>query len=127
MPKYDADNFDPPAPVAYVTLRDPATGASLSDVPMLIDTGADVTLLPQGYVDQIGTPPEIDIAYEIQAFDGESRLVNMVEMELVLLGRKFTGQFLLIDQPIGILGRNILNALSITFDGPRGKWDEHKR
>ena len=28
MPKYDADNFDPPAPVAYVTLRDPATGAS---------------------------------------------------------------------------------------------------
>lgn len=127
MPKYDADNFDPPAPVAYVTLRDPATGASLSDVPMLIDTGADVTLLPRGYVDQIGTQPAIDIAYEIQAFDGESRLVNMVEMELVLLGRKFTGQFLLIDQPIGMLGRNILNALSITFDGPRGKWDEHKR
>ena len=127
MPKYDAVNFDPPAPVAYVTLRDPATGASLSDVPMLIDTGADVTLLPRGYVDQIGAQPATDIAYEIQAFDGESRLVNMVEMELVLLGRKFTGQFLLIDQPIGILGRNILNALSITFDGPRDRWDEHKR
>jgi len=127
MPKYDAEKFDPPAPVAYVSLRDPATGASLSDVPMLIDTGADITLLPCSYVDQLGTEPAIDIAYEIQGFDGESRLANMVELELAFLGKKYTGQFLLVDQSIGILGRNILNTLSITFDGPRGKWDEHKR
>lgn len=46
MPEYDAENFEPPAPVAYVTLRNPATGVLLSDVPMLIDTGADITLLP---------------------------------------------------------------------------------
>ena len=127
MPKYDVDNYDPPAPVAYVSLRDPATGVSLSDVPMLIDTGADVTLLPRSYVDQLGAEPATDATYEIQGFDGESKLANMVELELVFLGRKFTGQFLLIAQPIGILGRNILNVVSITFDGPRGKWDEHKR
>ena len=36
MPDYDSENFDPPAPVAYVTLRNPATGVSLPDVPMLI-------------------------------------------------------------------------------------------
>lgn len=127
MPKYDAEKFDPPAPVAYVSLRDLATGASLSDVPMLMDTGADVTLVPSRSVDQLGIEPAIDIAYEIQGFDGESKLANMVELELVFLGKKFTGQFLLIDQPIGFLGRNILNVLSITFDGPHGKWDEHKR
>ena len=94
---------------------------------MLMDTGADVTLLPSSSVGQLGTEPAIDIAYEIQGFDGESKLAGMVELELVFLGKKFTGQFLLIDQPIGILGRNILNVLSITFDGPRGKWDEQKR
>lgn len=44
MPKYDAENSDPPAPVAYVTLPDPATGVSLSKAPLLKDTGADVTL-----------------------------------------------------------------------------------
>ena len=54
MPKYDAENFDPPAPVAYVTLRHPATGVSLSDVPMPIDTGADITLLPREYLDELG-------------------------------------------------------------------------
>ncbi len=127
MPKYDAENFDPPAPVAHVSVRDPETGASLSDVPMLIDTGADVTLLPANYVEQLGMKPVRDVAYEIQGFDGEPKLAQMVELELIFLGKKFRGQFLLIDQPIGILGRNILNVLSITFDGPRGKWDEHKR
>jgi predicted aspartyl protease len=127
MPKYDAENFDPPAPVAYVSLRDPATGASLSDVPMLMDTGADVSFLPRSYIELLGTEPAADVVYEIQGFDGESKLANVIELELVFLGKKFSGQFLLIDQPMGILGRNILNVLSITFDGPRGKWDEQKR
>ncbi|MBI5839566.1 MAG: retroviral-like aspartic protease [Chloroflexi bacterium] len=127
MPEYDAESFDPPAPVAYVTLRHPVTGASLSNVPMLIDTGADVSLLPREYVDELGIESVNDVAYEIQGFDGESKLANMVELELVFLGRKFTGQFLLIDQPMGILGRNILNLVPILFDGPNGKWSEFKR
>lgn len=127
MPKYDAEKFDPPAPVAHVSVRDPETGASLSNIPMLMDTGADITLLPASYVELLGLKPVLDVAYEIQGFDGESKLASMVELELVFLGKKFSGQFLLIDQPIGILGRNILNVLSITFDGPREKWDEHKR
>jgi predicted aspartyl protease len=105
MPKYDAENFDPPAPVAYVSLRDPATGASMSNVPMLIDTGADVTLLPVSSVRQLGREPTPEVAYEIQGFDGEVKSAKMVELELVLLGKKFSGQFLLIDQPIGTLGR----------------------
>ncbi len=127
MPKYNSENFDPPAPVAYVTLRNPATGASLSDVPMLIDTGADITMLPLRFVDQLEIETENDKMYEVQGFDGESKLVKMVQLEMIFLDRKFGGQFLLIDQPMGILGRNILNALSILFDGPTAKWDEYKR
>ena len=126
MPEYDSDNFDPPAPIAYVTLRDLTTGISLSDVPMLMDTGADVTLLPREYVNRLGISPDVDILYEIQGFDGRSKMADMVELELVFLGRKFKGQFLLIDQPMGILGRNILNILSILFDGPGRKWSEFK-
>jgi hypothetical protein len=46
MPGYDASGFDPPAPVARVVLRNPHSGATVSDVLLLLDTGADVTLLP---------------------------------------------------------------------------------
>jgi hypothetical protein len=37
MPAYDANRFQPPAPVALVTLRNPATGVACADVPMLLD------------------------------------------------------------------------------------------
>jgi hypothetical protein len=37
--------------------------------------------------------------------------------------RRFRGQFLLIDQDLGIIGRNVLNFVSLLFDGPRLTWD----
>jgi predicted aspartyl protease len=127
MPEYDAESFDPPAPVAYVTLRNPATGALLSDVPMLIDTGADATLLPFKAVEQLDIAIEKDSDFEVQVFDGEIKRLKLAKLELYLLDKKFAGEYLLVDRTIGILGRNILNKLPILLDGPRGKWSEHKR
>jgi hypothetical protein len=43
MPNYDATHFDPPAAVAQVMLRNPHSGAMVSDVLLLVDTGADIT------------------------------------------------------------------------------------
>ena len=51
---YDATHFDPPAPVARVTLRAGDSGATASDVPLLLDTGADVPLLPRTIVERLG-------------------------------------------------------------------------
>jgi hypothetical protein len=127
MPEYDADNFDPPAPVAYVTLRNPATGALLSDIPMLIDTGADATLLPSSAVEQLGIKPEDDTDFEVQVFDGEIKWLKLARLELYLLNKKFVGEYLLIDRSMGILGRNILNSVRILLDGPHEKWEEHQR
>jgi hypothetical protein len=127
MPDYDSTNFEPPAPVAHVILRNPATGVSFPDVPMLIDTGADVTLLPQEYIRHLEVAPDENTLVELQGFDGEITFAKTVRLELYFLERKFTGQFLLIDQSEGILGRNILNSISILLDGPRNKWDEKKR
>ena len=127
MQKYAAEDFDPPAPVAYVVLRNLTTGASLDNVPLLIDTGADVTALPLAYVEKLGIKPDKHKFYEAIGFDGQSRIVNMVELEIEFLDCKFKGQFLLVDQPTGFLGRNILNNLRILFDGPRGEWGEQKR
>lgn len=54
MTAYDSVLLNPPAPLARVTIRHPASGATVSDVLMLLDTGADVTLLPQASVERLG-------------------------------------------------------------------------
>ena len=54
MPAYDATRFDPPAPLAQVTLRHPGNGATRLDVPMLLDSGADVTLIPKTVIELLG-------------------------------------------------------------------------
>jgi predicted aspartyl protease len=126
MPEYDAENFDPPAPVAFVTLRNPATGVMLPDVPRLIDTGADATLLPISAVQKIGVEIETDPGFEVETFGGETKRLQFAKLELFFLNKKFAGEYLLIDRAIGILGRNVLNNLRLVFDGLREKWDEQK-
>ena len=126
MPEYDVEHFDPPAPVAFVVLRNPATGVVLPDVPMLIDTGADATLLPASAVKKIGVEIEAVSDFEVQVFDGETKRLQLAKLELFFLDKKFVGEYLLIDRPIGILGRNVLNNLRLVFDGIRAKWDEQK-
>ena len=50
MPEYDAARFEPPAPLALVDVISELAGIAIHDVPMLLDTGADVTLLPKSHV-----------------------------------------------------------------------------
>ncbi|MEZ4767284.1 MAG: retropepsin-like aspartic protease [Caldilineales bacterium] len=127
MSAYDKEMFSPPAPVARVTLRDPGNHSSIPDVPMLIDSGADVTLIPQSYLDRLGLVPAEGQFYELMGFDGSASLASVVRLELLFLDRVFKGQFLVIDQEYGILGRNILNAVPLLLDGPSLTWSEFSR
>ena len=123
MPSYDANEFRPPAPVAQVTIRSPKTGAIVENVSMLLDTGADVSLLPRAsVVALIDGDPTVG-EYVLESFDGTRSTAPVVRLEILLLGKSFRGQFLLIDSEHGILGRNILNSLAIHFDGPALTWN----
>jgi len=126
MPNYDDSLFSPPAPVAMITLRNPESGASLADIPMLIDSGADVTLLPRSFVEQIGIIPRADASYELVAFDGSVSISQVVQADLIFLHKIFKGQYLLLDQGSGILGRDILNHVSLLLDGPQLQWEERR-
>ena len=53
MPTYDTVRFSPPAPVANIELRDAVSGRVSANVPMLLDTGADITLLPRARVNEL--------------------------------------------------------------------------
>ena len=64
---YDAGRLEPPAPLAQVTVRSERLGVVIHDVPMLLDTGADVSLLPRSHVSPLA-PPDAK-QYELEAFD----------------------------------------------------------
>lgn len=122
MPAYDSQNFSPPSPVALVTLRNPESGAVREAVPMLLDTGSDTTLLPGSVMTELGVAFLTDKSYELSGYEGQISMAYAVRAEMVFLGLTFRGQYLIIEQEWGIIGRNVLNALSLTFDGPRLTW-----
>lgn len=124
MPAYDSALFSPPAPLAHVTLRHPESGAIRNEVPMLIDTGADITLLPQNAASEIGLTVLNDKTYEITGFEGQASVAAAVRAEMILLGLTFRGQFLLTEQEWGIIGRNVLNSITLVLDGPKLTWDQ---
>ena len=47
MQAYDGARFDPPVPLALVVVTSEHSGVVIRHVPMLLDTGADVSLLPR--------------------------------------------------------------------------------
>ncbi len=122
MPRYDALQFNPPAPVAQVQLRNPQQPSRLTSVLMLIDSGADVTLVPLAAATEIGLSIDTEQGYELSGFDGQQSIAFPVALELTFSGRTFRGQFLVLDHSMGIIGRNLLNLLRITLDGPQLAW-----
>ena len=124
MADYDKLNFDPPAPVAYVTIRNVQSGIEINDLPMLIDTGADVTLLPIWATKQISLHEDESKSFATIGFDGTIGQSIAVTAEMTLLKKKFRGKFLVIENEIGIIGRNILNSLTLVLDGKHLAWNE---
>lgn len=123
MTPYDGQHYQPPAPVASLTLRTlDGRDQTISTVVVLIDTGADVTLLPRWAVEQLGLVPQADGGVQLAWFDGSTRTAESVECEASFHGGRFQGRYAVVDQPHGIVGRNLLNHFRLLFDGPAKAW-----
>src|SRR5262245_41070072 len=99
MQAYDSARFDPPAPLALVIVASQQRGIVIQDVPMLLDTGADVSLLPRSSVESIASPGTA--RYELEGFDGTRSTAPAINAELQFLGKTFRGQFLLTENWYG--------------------------
>ena len=121
MPGYDASHYDPPAPIARVSLR-AENGATVGDVPLLIDTGADATLLPRSAIAGLGITPDPALAYDLVGFDGARSTTQAVDLDMIFLQKIFRGRYLLIDSDHGILGRDVLASVVLIFNGPKREW-----
>lgn len=123
MPAYDDSGFAPAAAVARVVLRHPDSGESIADVPMLIDSGADATLLPKSAVESLGILGTGE-RYQLIAFNGGTSESEAVHAVLVFLNKSYRGRFLQVESGVGVIGRNVLNGVRLLLDGPALNWEE---
>ena len=117
-----SETYYPPAPIAKVKLRNPETLVSATDVPMLLDTGADITLLPKSFCDAIGVKISETESLELEGFNQTTTIAFYVRLDFIFLNKIFRGKFLVYDQDEGIVGRDVLNMFSIIFDGKNLEW-----
>lgn len=115
MPAYDR-RFHPPAPVAEVTLIHPVSLASSSTLRGKLDTGADVTVIPERVVTQLRMTPKGRIW--TRGYDGAytQRTVYYVRMRVESFELTAV-RCVVTDRSNVLLGRNVLNHFVVTLDG----------
>lgn len=119
-----SETYIPPAPLALITLPNPETLESVTDVPMLLDTGSDITLLPKSFCDRIGVEASTSEFLELEGFNQTTSIAFYIRLEFIFLKKLFRGNFLVFDQDEGVIGRDILNKFSILFDGVSLEWNQ---
>ena len=119
--KYN-ETYEPPAPIARVKLRNSETLKTIADVPMLMDTGSDITLLPQNLCNEIGVEVSETESLNLEGFNQAVTEAFYVRLDFIFLNKIFRGKFLVYNQNEGIIGRDILNEFSILFDGINLEW-----
>lgn len=123
MTKYD-ESFEPPAPTAEIIIKNSENGRKISNIPMLLDTGADVSLLPLTKLQELGIKPLENEFYQLQGFQGGEFTAEVFYLQVVFCRKQFSGKYCATDDEIGILGRDVLNQTSLLFNGLNLTWQE---
>lgn len=107
-------------PAAYVLLKvaTHTTDDWHPDLPALVDTGADHSVLPTKVVKTLGLVP-IDVTY-VSGFDGVAverpmYSVRLIVRDLPVIRATVLGGW---ESDYAILGRDVLNLYRVVFDGP---------
>jgi gag-polyprotein putative aspartyl protease len=114
---YDSHYF-PPTPSVEIWLGTP--GESLASGPhqALVDTGADISLVPLKHIKPLQTVPD-DHRY-LRSQWAERRRGAIYSLDVGIGNMRFPSVEVVADERSAeiILGRNVLNRLVVTLDGP---------
>jgi len=109
----------PPAPFVHVTIQPPEDSIASSDLPALLDTAADITVIPGRVADELHLIPLDETP--IGGFDGRVSWVSTYLVQLAL--RQYAPRIIRVvasrDEPYVLLGRDVLNGHRVVLDGPR--------
>ncbi len=114
---YDSSYF-PPAPFVDITIISMAEMLRVDPLPAMVDSGADGTIVPQKYLDQVHAPPTVEMGLRSQWGERRRVMLYLVDIrvgEINLPGIEVVGD----DRSDEIvLGRDVLNRLRILLNGP---------
>jgi predicted aspartyl protease len=113
------DDFYPIMPALVLRLGYPDEGLAVGPITAIVDTGADGTLVPQSLLDKIGAP--LVDSKRIRSHWGEWRQALVFAVDLGVDDLRLPTIEVVGDE-VGneiILGRNVLNRLSLWLNGPR--------
>ena len=108
--------FDPPAPFVTIQISPLNQDEPNSVVECLLDTGADVSLIPQRSVTELNLAPEDAIL--IEGYDGERQQLQLFAVNIVVEGIRLDLEVVAYPTHHAILGRDALNRFRLLLDGP---------
>ncbi|MBE3597604.1 MAG: retroviral-like aspartic protease family protein [Limnochordaceae bacterium] len=111
---YDT-SCEPPAPVVPVRISVPGSRDRGVALAALIDSGADVTVIPTAVAGAMGLPPIG--ALKVSGVAGIVRRAIVYAAEVEINGLRRTVEVVGLGQE-ALLGRNFINQCVLTLDGP---------
>jgi predicted aspartyl protease len=86
--------------------------------PAMVDSGADGTIVPQRYLDQINAPPTVEM--NVRSHWGERRRVMLYLVDVRIGEINLPGIEVVGDEYSDeiVLGRDVLNRLHVSLNGP---------
>ena len=114
---YETEAEDPPAPYLTARLSNPSRPTVVADIRAKLDTGADITVIPEALAKDLN----LKVVNRIAAigFDGvpQEKAVYAFRIELPN-GVRGSTQCLTRDSDHVLLGRDVINHLRLLLDGP---------
>lgn len=115
-----SDEYYPPAPVLEIRLGLPGELFSVGPLIALLDTGADATIVPTRHLRPLEAP--IADHRNLRGLRGDRSAVFTYRLDIEVAGLRLPSIEVVADA-VGdevIVGRDVLNRLRITLDGPAG-------
>ena len=109
--------LEPPAPFLDVVIRNPHSPDQMHSVTAKVDTGADLSAIPQAVATALGLLPAQTIVAE--SFDGSRTRIDTYAVILEVAQARFRYiEVILIPDEHALIGRDILNNFYAHLNGP---------
>lgn len=115
--------YDPPAAVVPLEVRHPREASAVL-LPAVIDTGADITMLPVDLAAQLGLPNVGRVV--VSGLDGLPRILPVRAAGVRVAGVTFIVEAACHGTE-ALVGRDVLNRLIVRLNGPAKILDIHSR